>query len=84
MSLAQEMRKLALQINKEKDEEVDTDFLLNVEMLIKTKASQGEFGIEIALRKINDVTEKSLYAKLNVNGFKYRYLNHKEILHISW
>ena len=52
MSLAQEMRKIALQTNKEKHEEVDTDFLLNVEMLIKTKASQGEFGIEIALRKI--------------------------------
>lgn len=83
MLLAQEMLKIALQTNKEKDEEVDTDFLLNVEMLIKTKESQGEFDIEIALRKINDVTVNQLYSKLNQEGFTYR-LHPKEILHISW
>lgn len=83
MLLAQEMRKIALQTNKEKDEEVDTDFLLNVEMLIKTKASQGEFGIGIAVRKLNGVTMYQLRHKLDQEGFTYR-LDPKDILHISW
>lgn len=83
MSLAQEMRKLALQINKEKDEEVDTDFLLNVEMLIKTKASQGEFGIGITVRKLNGVTMCQLLHKLDQEGFTYR-LDPKDTLHIQW
>lgn len=83
MSLAQEMRKIALQIEKEKAEEVDNDFLLIVEKLIKTKANQGGFNIEIPVRKLNSVTMYQLRSKLDVEGFKYR-MNPKDILFIEW
>lgn len=80
MSLAQEMRKIALQINKEKDRE----FLEQVETLIKTRAIQGGFSLEISIRSCTTATKSALQSKLSSEGFNHKWDYRNNALLIEW
>lgn len=80
MSLAQEMRELAL----EKQKEVDREFLEQVETLIKTRAIQGGFSLEISIRSCTTATKSALKSKLSSKGFNHTWDYRNNALLIEW
>lgn len=80
MLTAQEARKFAL----DKQKEVDREFLEQVETLIKTRAIQGGFSLEISIRMCTTATKSALQSKLSSEGFNHTWDYRNNALLIEW
>ncbi|QYC51741.1 hypothetical protein vBPmiSPMCJR_011 [Proteus phage vB_PmiS_PM-CJR] len=80
MSLAQEMRKIAVEYH----EIIDEHFLNRANDSIKTSAENGKFILELDVIDINRSTINKLMSTLRENGFKVELDVLQDSVTIQW